>query len=328
MSSRLNLAAQSGLFALPEQGRTVVFAPTVETDLSMFDPETTDLVIYHYPDAHAFSAAGWSVTQSPKGPYSASVVCVPRAKQFARTLIAHATSVTNGPVIVDGTKTDGADSLFKACRQIADVSPAFSKAHGKTFVLPENADFSQWNEPATAQDNGHGFVTRAGVFSADKIDSGSQALVQCLPQTLGKHVVDLGAGWGYLSRFILENPKVETLDLVEADARALDCARQNIQDPRAQFHWTDATTFQPSALVDTVITNPPFHTGRKGTPDLGRAFLAAAARMLKPKGQLLVVANRHLPYEATLQELFRSGDELNGTSGFKVFHARNPRRKD
>jgi 16S rRNA (guanine1207-N2)-methyltransferase len=326
MSSRLSLAAQSGLFVLPETGRVAVFAPTIEADLSLFPQDRTDLIITHYPDAHAFTQAGWTVVQDAAGQYAMSVVCVPRAKAYARALIAVATSKTDGPVVVDGAKTEGADSLFKACRKLIDLPHAFSKAHGKTFVLPQDAAFEEWFEADPPADNGHGFVTRPGVFSAEKIDTGSAGLAAALPVTLGKHVIDLGAGWGYLSREILTRPDVETLSLVEADARALDCARRNINDDRASFHWDDATSHKSKVLADTVVTNPPFHTGRKGTPDLGKAFLKAAAALLKPNGQIFVVANRHLPYETTLQDLFKTGAELTGPAGFKILHARGPRR--
>ena len=49
-----------------------------------------------------------------------------------------------------------------------------------------------------------------------------------------------------------------------------------------------------------MIMNPPFHQGRAAEPDLGAAFIAAAARILKPHGRLMMVANRQLPYEAAL----------------------------
>ncbi|WP_420861187.1 class I SAM-dependent methyltransferase [Algirhabdus cladophorae] len=326
MSSRLSLAAQSGLFALPVAGRVCVYAPNAETDLSLFDKEQTDLIVSFYPDATQFAAAGWTVVQKPEGPYAAAVVILPRSKTYAKALLADANTQTTGQIVVDGGKTDGIDSLLKACKSLCDVSPAFSKAHGKTFVVAPGADLGQWAEPEPPTGKIDGFVTRPGVFSAEKIDAGSAALVAELPKLLGAHVIDLGAGWGFLSASILTHPEVQELHLVEADARALDCARRNIDDPRAQFHWADARQYQPKALADCVITNPPFHTGRKGDPDLGKAFIAAAAKLLKPSGHLLIVANRHLPYETTLQELFKTGQELDGTRGFKVLHARNPRR--
>ena len=47
----------------------------------------------------------------------------------------------------------------------------------------------------------------------------------------------------------------------------------------------------------------------------------AAARALTLTGQLFLVANRHLPYEKDLTNLFRDVEEIGGTSGFKVLHA-------
>ncbi|MAZ25628.1 MAG: MFS transporter, partial [Cytophagaceae bacterium] len=114
--------------------------------------------------------------------------------------------------------------------------------------------------------------------------------------------------------------------LVEADRTALDCAERNVTDPRASFHWADATSWEPPALLDTVVMNPPFHTGRKADPALGQAFIAAARRMLKPAGQLWLVANRHLPYETALATHFRASEEIAGDSCFKILHASRPKR--
>lgn len=150
-------------------------------------------------------------------------------------------------------------------------------------------------------------------------------LAQALPAKLGRHVIDLGAGWGYLTAQGLADSSVQHIDLVEADALALECARKNITDPRARFHWADATEWTPREKADTVIMNPPFHSGRKADPSLGRAFVTAAAKMLSPSGQLWMVANRHLPYENTLEESFAQVKEAAGDNRFKIFHASKPR---
>ncbi|WWR48298.1 methyltransferase [Roseovarius sp. S88] len=72
---------------------------------------------------------------------------------------------------------------------------------------------------------------------------------------------------------------------------------------------------------------PPFHTGRASDPDLGRAFIRAAAEALKPKGQLWMVANRHLPYEAELGVNFRDVKTHASDNRFKILWAANPARK-
>ncbi len=230
-----------------------------------------------------------------------------------------------GPVVVDGQKTDGVESMLKDCRKRVDVAPVLSKAHGKLFAF-SGGDFADWAVDPTGQAIEGGFVTVPGVFSADAPDPGSVILAAALPPDLPKTVADLGAGWGYLSRAILARKGVATLHLVEADHAALDCAKRNIDDARAQFHWADAVQFRPDTPLDGVVTNPPFHTSRSADPGLGRAFIAAAAAMLKPSGRLWLVANRHLPYEAEAQKLFQSVTEIAGDNRFKVLLAAKPRR--
>ena len=171
-----------------------------------------------------------------------------------------------------------------------------------------------------------GFWTAPGVFSADAVDPASELLAQALPDKLGKQVGDLGAGWGYLSAHVLTRATVEAVHLVEADHMALECARRNVTDPRAVFHWADATTWSAPVRLDGIVMNPPFHTGRAADPALGQAFVQAAAARLGPQGALWMVANRHLPYEQTLQAAFAHVVEIGGDSRFKLFHATRPKR--
>jgi 16S rRNA (guanine1207-N2)-methyltransferase len=151
-------------------------------------------------------------------------------------------------------------------------------------------------------------------------------LVDALPDQMKGHVADLGAGWGFLSAHVLSHEAVKSVHLVEAGHMALECARHNVTDPRAQFHWEDATTWDPDQKMDAVVMNPPFHTGRAAEPAMGQAFVAAAARVLSTGGDLWMVANRHLPYEAELKTRFAQVEEIGGDARFKLFHARRPVR--
>ncbi|WP_212524871.1 methyltransferase [Actibacterium sp. MT2.3-13A] len=324
--ARLTLALDAGAIALPETGRIVVFAPTAEADLSALPAERVQIVQGFKPDHDAWAARGYDVRVAPEGDFAAAVVFVPRAKDKARALLTEAVAlVQGGPVIVDGARTDGIDSLLKDCRKRAEVGAPLSKAHGKIFALTAApAAFADWaGAPKTLPE---GFRTRPGVFSADAVDRGSALLADALPAKLKGRVADLGAGWGYLAvRALADHPGISELHLVEADFDALACARENVADPRARFHWADATAFAQGAPFDVVITNPPFHTGRAADPGLGRAFLVNAARILGRSGILYAVANRHLPYERILGELFHEVVEIGGDSGFKVIRAAKPK---
>ena len=327
-ASRLSLAVEDGTIAWPEGARVAVFAPRTGADLSALPKDRTQIITRFRPDWEAFQAAGWECVLAPEGRYGAALVFATRAKALCQGLIAEAAGVSDGIVVVDGAKTDGIESILKACRGRAEVSAPLSKAHGKLFTIDAGADFSDWAlaERGTVDEDGTTFVTAPGVFSADGVDPASRLLAEALPEKLGAQVVDLGAGWGYLAHHVLRRESVKALHLVEADHVALDCARQNVTDPRAVFHWADALTWAAPGPVDAVVMNPPFHIGRASDPGLGRAFIRAAARMLSPRGRLFMVANRHLPYEGDLTASFGELREIGGDNRFKIVEAARPSR--
>lgn len=318
--ARLTTAIESGTLVLPE-GAILALRPAAGTDISALPKDRTRIAHGFRPDIDAWEAQGWSVAEP--APASAVVVFLPRSKPLARAMVAQAASLAP-MVIVDGQKTDGVDSLWREMRTRVNDLPCVTRAHGRLFwFASETVDLSDWQAPAPSEVEG-GFVTQWGAFSSDGPDRGSQLLVAALPKKLPARMADLGAGWGYLARAVLEREGVKSLDLVEAEKLALDCARRNVTDPRAAFHWADATRFRPDHLYDGIVSNPPFHVGRAADPALGRAFIAAAARMLAPSGQLWMVANRHLPYEAALRDSFRHVEEIGGDGAFKLFHAVRP----
>jgi 16S rRNA (guanine1207-N2)-methyltransferase len=321
-SARLTLALETGALALPDTGQIAVYRPRSGDDLSALPAGRVVVLTGFKPDHDHFSRQ-YSVT--PSAPYAAAIVCLPRSREAARALIAQAAAevVPGGWIAVDGQKTDGIDTALKDLRGRVDLSESLSKAHGKLATFPAGKDLSDWAaRPAIAD----GFHTLPGTFSADGPDAGSILLAEALPAKMGGKIADLGAGWGYLAREILTRPGVKRLDLVEAEADALTCARRNVTDPRARFHWADATTWRPETLLDAVVMNPPFHTGREADPALGAAFIRAARRMLAPSGSLWLVANRHLPYDPVLSEAFLEVKDIVKDGVFRVIHAQKPRR--
>lgn len=323
-SSRLTTAIHDGLPL--GSGPVTVFRPLFGYDLSALDQGRLHIEQGFYPDHAAYNAAGFAMGQVT---CSAALVVVPRSKALARSLIVQACAVAEGGlVIVDGDKTSGVDSLFRDIRKVLGDVPSITKAHGRIFWFPAVAAgvaLSDWAAPELAA-GPDGFVTTAGVFSEGVVDKGSALLAQALPNMLAGQVADLGAGWGYLSHYVLQqSADVTRLDMIEAEALALECARLNVPDPRAKAIWADVLTYD-GGPYDVVVSNPPFHTSRAGDPDLGRGFIATAARILRPRGTFYMVANRHLPYESALSDRFAVVKELDGTGAFKLFQASRPKR--
>ncbi len=323
MASRIDSALNAGAFVVPD-GPVLAIGPRAGTDLSMFPKDRLTIVQSFRPDVDVFESGGFSVIPDMPGHSALSIVFLPRSRALGKAWIAEATRITKGPVVVDGQKTDGIESVVWDLRKRASVTAQISKAHGKLTVIEPGTDLSDWRDPGPHM-TPDGFRIPIGVFSADGPDPGSMLLKDVLPQDLGARVADLGAGWGYLARAVLDRSTVASCTLVEADKRALDAARMNVTDPRAVFEWADVRTYSAAEPFDTVVTNPPFHTDRAATPDLGQDFIATSARILKRRGQLFLVANRHLPYEGHLAASFGEVAEIGGDRSYKVLRAARPR---
>ena len=167
-----------------------------------------------------------------------------------------------------------------------------------------------------------GLWTQPGIFSWNRVDPGTALLIETLPALSGRGA-DLGCGLGILAHAVLASPKVTALALVDNDRRAVEASRRNVDDPRVTVTWADARAADavPERL-DFVVMNPPFHDGGAEDRALGQAFIRRAAAALRPGGTLWLTANTHLPYEATLGEVFREVTQRAAAQGYKIHEAR------
>jgi 16S rRNA (guanine1207-N2)-methyltransferase len=329
---RFALALSSAELALPRDASVLVLNAQGDLPYAALTRDgATTFVTPHKGAADRLAARGLATRQTADGTYDAALVHITRSKAETLGLIAEAIARTKagGVVMVDGSKTDGIESVRTKLAALVTLDGALSKAHGKLLWFSRPAapapEFADWTHEAEARATAEGFLTAPGLFSADAVDPGSALLAEQFDARLGGVVADLGAGWGYLSGEALKRGKITRIDLVEADRRALDAAAQNLNDPRARFLWEDATSFREKEAYDAVIANPPFHPGRAADPGLGVAFIATAARILKPGGSFLMVANRQLPYEPALDSHFAEWSILLETPRYKIVRASKPR---
>lgn len=264
----------------------------------------------------------------------------PRQRDEARGLFARAMQrLTPGGVVLAAVpNAEGAKSAEGDLAALAGPLDHVSKHKCRVFwtrpgASPDRTLRDAWLALDEPRPNDAGYVSRPGLFAWDRVDVASALLASHLPDDLSGRVADLGAGYGYLSaQAIARCPHITQIDLYEAEARAMEPARQNLaracrdSGRQAAFdvHWHDVTQGLP-ARYDAIISNPPFHQGRADLPALGRSFIDTAANALQPHGRLWLVANRHLPYEATLASRFNEVRSVALQDGFKIIEARGVR---
>lgn len=283
------------------------------------------------PDFLNLQNAGYQVTpQAAPGSFSGGLVLLGKHRELNRGNIHAALERTlpGGPVLIGGAKTSGIQAMRKELAELLPVQQTLSKNHAQVFwcLRPDS-----WVSPPSAPKEtisayGMAFETASGMFSHKAADAGSQMLVPHFADVKGR-VADFGAGWGFLSALLLKlAPGVTALDLFEADFASLAAARVNLaaiidQKPTA-FFWRDLLAEPVEASYDAIIMNPPFHSGRRAEVSIGQYMIAAAAKALKPRGRLLLVANRELPYEETLQRSFKKFERLDADRRYKILEAR------
>lgn len=162
-----------------------------------------------------------------------------------------------------------------------------------------------------------------GVFAHGKLDEGTAMLLGHLPELgPGQRALDFGAGNGVLGACLArDNPEAQVV-LCDSQALALRSARAtlDLSGLAAEVCASDGLSGLEGRF-DLVVSNPPFHHGHATVPDLSLRLLAPLRNFLNPGGQLLLVANRHLPYPQWLDQAFGSHAVLESNPRYHVLSA-------
>lgn len=287
---------------------------------------------------------GWGRLLPAAGPgaedlYDAALIRLPRQREEGQFLIAvsWARLKPGGLLMVAAANDGGGARLEKDLAWLAQAGrQSASKYKCRVVWARKGAEVTcppHWIADGVMRKHEvTGFWTQPGLFSWDRVDPATNLLMPYLPRGLSGVAADLGCGYGALAlRLLADNPGLKKLHCADADARALQACEKTVTGryPAASvdYHWLDLS--RPSASgpagfgpVDLVVMNPPFHAEKALAIDTGQAFISNAAAMLKKTGELLMVANAHLPYEGLLHHRFKTVEKKFEGQGFKIFSAK------
>lgn len=169
-------------------------------------------------------------------------------------------------------------------------------------------------------------VTANGVFSPERIDTGTQVLLGSVPAPPpGGNLLDLGCGWGPIALTLaLESPHA-TVWAVDVNQRALDLVRANAEKMSiANVNAVLPEDVPADILFRTIWSNPPIRVGKN---ELHSLLVRWLPRLALDSDAWLVV-QRNLGSDSLhrwLQATFP--DELNvvraaTNKGYRVLRAR------
>ena len=344
----MNQTAIDTLFLPIEMGQVafdeasdIVFCEAVAHPLLSLLPKSCQYQQGFFPEAARLERLGLKVRSDYiDTPYDLIVTLLPKQREEGRAAMARAllSLKVGGTCLFAADNSQGARTSESDLKSFGLKVTSLSKHKARAFWA--QYDQKSFDDPKVHEtiaawlsafeprpihqgDLSDGLMSQAGLFAYDRLDQGTKCLIQALPHGLSGTGADLGGGTGVITRFVLgAHPMVSHMDLFEAQSRAVALARGNLSAFEGRFacHWADATQLTKGAY-DFVVMNPPFHSGRADDNALGQGFITAAALMLKPRGSLFMVANRHLPYEAHLKAHFKRVESLFEDKAYKVYKA-------
>ncbi|MEP6619299.1 MAG: methyltransferase [bacterium] len=177
---------------------------------------------------------------------------------------------------------------------------------------------------ATLRGRSYALSTRPGVFSWDHLDEATTILADTMEINAGESVLDLGCGGGALGVVAGALSGQGRICMVDADVEAVRSATRTAE-LGGLINFSALTSDIAGEVLDqrfeAVVTNPPFHVGKATDLTVPAQFIRDAYDVLAPNGRLYLVANRTLPYERQIFQLFDNIATMHDGRRFKVLSA-------
>ncbi|WP_240207135.1 16S rRNA (guanine(1207)-N(2))-methyltransferase RsmC [Vibrio sp. CyArs1] len=254
----------------------------------------------------------------------------PKAKAEAQMLLEMALAKLGNDteIAVVGENRSGVKSIEKMFKPYGPMNKYDSARRcsfywGMCKSAPESFELKNWFKSYQVELNGLPITVKSlpGVFSHGEFDSGSQLLLNNLPELKGK-VLDFGCGAGVIGAYMgLKYNDIE-LNMCDINAFAIESSKQTLlaNNLEGQVFASDVYSDVTPGL-DFIISNPPFHAGLDTSYSATETLLSDAPNYMNSKGQLMIVANSFLKYPPIIEQQFGHCHTVDKNRKFAIYHA-------
>lgn len=136
-------------------------------------------------------------------------------------------------------------------------------------------------------------LTDAGVFSKNKVDTGSQVLIHAAQQTEfpAGNLLDLGCGYGIIGLALAKTFPKRQIEMVDVNERALKLASDNAklnEINNVEIYQSNVFEQVENKQLAGIISNPPIRAGKK----VVHQILSESYNHLVKGGKLQIVIQR------------------------------------
>lgn len=268
---------------------------------------------------------------APQEPFEAAVLFLPKARDLTDYLLnALASRLAGRELFLVGEKRGGVEAAAKQLSPFGRARKLDSARHCQLWQVtvenaPQAVELQSLAKPyqIELEDGPLTVISLPGVFSHGRLDRGSALLLENLDKLPSGHLLDFGCGAGVLGAAVKRRYPHNDVVMLDVDAFATASAALTLaaNGLEAQILTGDGIDAAPFGL-NTILSNPPFHTGVHTNYQATENLLRKAREHLKSGGELRLVANSFLRYQPLIEEHVGPCEIRAQENGFRIYSAR------
>lgn len=205
------------------------------------------------------------------------------------------------------------------CSRLSETPPLFPAPFQMPGLL--NGTYATWKATVGAFE--YVIFSRPGVFSWEHLDDGTALLLEALRVEREDLVADVGCGYGIIGLHAAHHSTWPVI-LTDVDYLACECAHKTLVAngvPSAEIIHGDGLKVVNERRFSLIVSNPPFHSGHRVSQAMVRTLIRQAHKALQTGGRLMIVANRFLPYDDLMADVFGRVQRLAENGRYRVLEA-------